>query len=378
MLFTLKKFRRQLNKRLYHPLNRIELSKDNLINNYQYLSTLKPHIQIAPVLKSNAYGHGLIEIASILDKLNPPFFCADSLFEAYELKNANIKSPILITGYIDPRNLRIKHLPFSYAVFDLEFAKTLNTYQPGTKIHLFVDTGMGREGITLEELPEFIRLIKEMSGIKVEGLMSHFASADETDFPQTNLQIANFDKALEIVKNAGINPKWVHISASAGFLATPNLNCNLARVGKALYGLNPFTPEDHNLKPVLRLLTKIAEIKRLKKGSQIGYNHTHELHQDSLIAILPLGYFDGVDRRLSNQGVIRIENTICPIIGRVSMNITTVDISAVADPFVGQEVEVISPTSTQPNSIVNIAKACHTIPHEIMVHLTSTTRRDIV
>lgn len=378
MFFALKKFRRQLNKRLYRPLNRIELSAENLLNNYQYLLSVKPGVSVAPVLKSNAYGHGLVEIATILDKKTPPFFCVDSLFEAYELKKADIKSPILITGYIDPFNVKIKTIPFSYAVFDIDFAKALNSHQPGTRIHLFIDTGMGREGITLADLPQFLTEIKQLSRLNIEGVMSHFASADEKNSSQTIKQLENFNKAVQMIKEVGLDPKWIHLSASAGLIGNSLGNCNLSRVGLSIYGYNPFNLVDNNFKPVLRLTTKIVQLKRLPKGSPIGYNHTYFLEKDSTIAILPLGYFDGVDRHLSQKGVVKVGGEYCPIIGSVSMNITTIDVSSIKDPVVGQEVEIISRDPKALNSIGNIAKTVETMPYEIMVHLASTTRRDIL
>ena len=146
--------------REYHPLNRIEISRSALVHNYQYLSNLNKKILIAPVLKSNAYGHGLVQVAKLLDPLGAPFFCVDSIYEAYELLKAGIKTKILIMGYIDPENLKVKKLPFSYAVYNEEQLKVINKYQKGAGIHIKFDSGMHRLGITIDELSKFINTLK--------------------------------------------------------------------------------------------------------------------------------------------------------------------------------------------------------------------------
>lgn len=374
----------QLFRKPYHTLNKIEISKDNLIQNYKYLSSLSKKVRVAPVIKSNGYGHGIIEVAKILDSLDTfhvssrPFFCVDSLYEAYELLKADIRTPILIMGYTDSENLKVKKIPFSYAVFDLETAEILNDHQPGCGIHIFVDTGMNREGIQIEDLPNFLKNLRGFKNLKIEGLMSHLASADNSKDPLNKIQITNFKKALQICKKNQINLKWIHLSNSDGLLNyVPTWNVgiqNMARVGLALCGIS----HDHNLKPVLTLKSKIIQIKKLKKGMRVGYSGTFTAKKEMLLGVLPLGYYDGLDRRLSNKGSVLVNGTICPIIGRVSMNITTVDLSKLDNPYIGQEVIVYSDNPKDPNSIENAAKLCKTIPYVILVHLAASIKRVII
>lgn len=359
----------------YLTLNRLEISKENLLHNYKYLSSLNRRVKVAPVIKSNGYGHGIIEVAGILDNANTPFFCVDSLYEAYELLKADIKTPILIMGYIDPQNLKVKKLPFSYAVFDLETAEILNDHQPGCGIHIFVDTSMHREGVPINELPHFLEEIKKLPNIKVEGLMSHLASADDKKDSLNKIQIKNFKKALEICKNSGIRPKWIHLSNSDGLLNhLPTWNVgiqSMVRVGLALYGIS----HDTNLKPVLTLKSKIIQIKKLRRGDRVGYSGTFTAKKEMLLGVLPLGYYDGLDRRLSIKGSVLIDGTICSIIGRVSMNLTTVDLTNVSDPYIGQTVFVYSNDPKDANSIENAAKLCKTIPYDILIGLAASTKR---
>lgn len=355
---------------LYHPLNVIELTQRNLLQNYKYLSSLNKNTKIAPVLKSNAYGHGILEVGKILDKVNAPFFCVDSLYEAYQLFRANIKTPILIMGYIDPKNLQVKKLPFKYAVFDLDLAKAINKYQPAAKVHIFVDTGMNREGIRLNDLPQFLKELKKFKNIKIEGLMSHLASDSKKQFN-------NFLYARKIIEREGIKTMWLHILNTQGLLYTSDVSSNLARVGLALYGID--SPGKHpKLKPVLSFKTKLIQIKKIKKGERVGYGGTFKASHESIIGILPAGYNDGVDRRLSNKGVATIDKVECPIAGKVSMNITTIDISKVKNPKLGQELTIYSDHPKDVNSLENCAKICDTIPYDLLVKLHPSTKRIIV
>lgn len=379
--------RRVLRINTYYPLNLIEISQQNLIRNYKYLSSLNKKTKIAPVLKSNAYGHGLNLVAKILDSglrqndkgSGIPFFCVDSLYEAYELLKAHVKTPILIMGYIQPENLKVKKLPFSYAVSTLDVAQAISKYQPHAGVHLFVDTGMNREGVPFDELPEFLESLPEH--LNIEALMSHLASSDDLKDPLNKTQIKNFQKALEICHKNGVYPKWVHLQNSDGLLYTSDVSTrlgtiphrvwNVSRVGLALYGIF----QDPHLKPVLTFKSKIIQVKKLQKGDRVGYSGTFTAKKPLTLGVLPLGYYDGVDRRLSNKGFVTADGTPCRIIGRVSMNITTIDLTKVTNVTIGQTVTVYSSNPADPNSIANAAKLCKTIPYDLLVHLASSTKR---
>lgn len=364
------------------PLNKIEVSKKALISNYEYFSSLNPQVKIAPVLKSNAYGHGLKEVSKIVDELNPPFICVDSLYEAFLLRKAGVKSEILIMGYIDPRSVKRKEMDFAYCVFDSEQVKVIHDHQQNPKIHIFVDTGMHREGILVEDLANFLEQIKEYEQVVIEGVMSHFALTDNVKNPLFKQQVANFKKAIKILNEHSIFPKWVHIGASGAIINKEafkivSQTSNLIRVGKSSYGLSPHI-FDENLKPALKFTTKIVQIKKIKKGDRVGYDGTFIAEKEMTLGVLPLGYNDGLDRRLSSKGIVLIDGVECPIIGRISMNITSVDISNVKSPEIGQEVIVYSNNPLDKNSLENSAKIAGTIPYELMVHLHPSTKRVVV
>lgn len=381
----------------YQPLNSIEISAQNILKNYKYISNISKNISIAPVLKSNAYGHGLIQIAEILDKSNCPFFCVDSIYEAYELLKNGVKTKILIMGYVDPKNLSSKKLPFAYTVWDQETVKKIAKYQPGSSIHIFVDTGMNREGVAIKCevkkpacrqagekckagenncLLHFLSKIKNLPGIQIEGLMSHLASSTKnTYYPK--LQVKNFQKALKICRELDLDPKWKHLAASGGLINGFSDGTNLSRVGRAIYGIDPPGDTKGKLKPALTLKTKIVQIKKVKKGSKIGYDGAYIAKRDMTLGILPIGYNDGADRRLSSLGVVKIGKDFCQIIGRISMNVTTCDLTKITTPVLGQEVIFYSGICSDPNSPEAAAKLCATLPHDILVHLTPSIRREV-
>lgn len=370
--------------RTSHPLNTIFISKDKLLSNYKTLSKINSKIKIAPVLKSNAYGHGLVDVGRILASQSltlqggVSFFCVDSLYEALILRKAKVKSEILIMGYIDPESLKQKKFNFSFAVWDLETAQVLNKYQKGASVHIFVDTGMNREGINVADLQDFLTAMKQFNNLTISGLMSHLACADDPKNPLNALQLKNFRKAKEILKSS-FQPRrlphefWFHLGGSYALLNLSPKDCNLIRVGKALYGIT----NNSNLKPVFCFKSKIVQIKDLKKGEKIGYSSTFTASKNLKIAILPLGYNDGLDRRLSNRGIVLINNVECKILGLVSMNVTVIDISSLKNPFLGQEVTIFSDNPEDKNSITNSAKLCQTISYELLVHLNPSTKRVI-
>lgn len=375
---------RLLRRKKFFPLNKVIVNRNALRHNFKVLQNLHPEAQVCAVLKSNAYGHGLKLVAPVFDSLKMPFLIVDSLYEAYELYKLKVKTPVLILGYTNPENFKVKKLPFHFAAYDLELAKVLNEYQKGGKIHIFVDTGMHREGIQIKDLREFIKQIKKLKNIEIEGICSHFADADnEKSLSTTTDQMIKFKSALKILKSEGIDPKWKHISASAGSFKINNDEINMLRIGKALYGTNPLSAKDKyfgkvKLKPALKFISHIVQIKEINKGDEVGYSYTFEAKNKMKIAIIPAGYYEGLDRRLSNKGVLKIGKTYCPIIGRISMNMTTIDVSKVKNVRVGDEIVVYSDIPEDTNTIYNVALTAGTIPYEIVTKISESVRREVV
>jgi alanine racemase len=376
-------------RRKYKTLNQISVSADALKHNYQFFQKIRPELQIAPVLKSNAYGHGLVEVAKVMDSTpaKPPFIIVDSMHEAYALLKAHIKTPILLIGYTHPDNFKIKKLPFSTVVYDLETIKILHKHQPQMSLHLKIDTGMNRQGIRWDELELFLEKLKQFPHLKLEAVTTHLSDADNPDSEDFNIiQLKRFLTAIQLIKTHGYDLKYKHIAATAGLIKISHPEINMARLGLGLYGISPLEEKDKyyskyqldQLQPALKQESTLIQIKPLKTGETTSYNNTFKAEQNMTIGILPIGYNDGIERRLSNKGTVMIDDIECPILGRVCMNITVGDISEVKNPYVNQKVLVYSNNPQHKNSISNAAQTAGTIPYLILVHLSESTRRKVV
>jgi alanine racemase len=361
------------------PLITVSIDEVALLHNLSEYRQAYPDIQFAPVLKSNAYGHGLIPIARILDRENIPFLIVDSYYEALTLRQNAIKSPILIIGYISPeiiKKSRLKNIYFT--VTSLAQLQSINDIiRHPISIHLKIDTGMHRQGLLPSEIHQAITIIKKSSLLQLQGICSHLADADSKRHKYNKAQLQQWEQSIQFFKTAFADLTYYHISASAGLIHTAKSHHNLARLGLGLYGISTIENTKLSLKPVLKLTSIISGIKFIKKGDTVGYNNTFIAKNDMLIATIPTGYAEGVDRRLSNSGQVEIDGILCPIIGRVSMNITTIDITHIPNIQIGDIVTLISNDHSSPISANAIAKMCDTIPYEILIHIPAYLRREI-
>ncbi|MBV8661220.1 MAG: alanine racemase [Candidatus Dependentiae bacterium] len=318
----------------------IELSRSAIqANALQFKKWLGPITQISGVIKSNAYGHGIVPIAQLYEECeNIASLCVINLLEAVELRQHGIKKPILVIGYLDAfYDLIIEH-SIEIVLYDFAIAQQLNKigqkYNKNIIVHIKFDTGMSRLGITADKLDEFIDQIKTLPCITIKGIFSHFAESYVTT--RTHQQEDIFDLATR--KNL-----IVHISNSHGSLTTKYQHYHFARIGIGLYGyLQRHSPDTQNLlQPVLSLKTRILQIKKVVAGSLIGYDSTYQAASDMTIAIIAIGYAEGLDARLSNCGQVIVNGQLAPIIGRVCMNLTIIDISQISHCKTGQIVTIL-------------------------------------
>jgi len=358
----------------------VRIFKDALHHNLNIYQKLYPKLQFAPVIKSNAYGHGMVEVAKILDHEPKAFFMVDSFYEALVLRRAGIKSKILVLGYCRQEQLlNAKLKDVSFGIIDLQILKNLSAgLKKLLNIHLKIDTGMHRQGILLSEISEAIATVKLNPNIILEGICTHFADADGNDSAFMQSQIQAWNKIVKIFQAAFPKIKYWHASATAGARYADQIDANVSRLGIGLYGINPSPFEKMDLHPALEMVSLISSIKNIPAGEKVGYGITFESKQPMTIATVPVGYNEGVDRRLSNKGFYKIDGKSCPIIGRVSMNISSIDVSAVKDVHLEQEAVVISANPADQNSVENIAKLCGCISYEILVHIPQHLRRVVV
>ncbi|MEA2715640.1 MAG: alanine racemase [Candidatus Parcubacteria bacterium] len=368
----------------YEPLINVEISRKRLLHNLNEFRRIAPHGRVAPVLKSNAYGHGFREVASILKHSDHiPFFVVDSYFEAVALHSDGVRNEILIMGYTRPETIlssRLSHAVFTVAALDtLQHLKETRRRLP---IHLKIDTGMHRHGIMPEEIEHAIDLLAENPLIELKGLCTHLSDADNPDPSFTEGQIKIWNRAVERFRSQCAALDFIHASATDGHRYTNEIESNVSRLGIGLYGLadgRAFSPH-LELAPVMKMKTLITGVKKISRDQTIGYGNTYKAPRDMTMATIPAGYFEGIDRRLSNKGSIGVgsEEIACPIVGRVSMNITTIDISRIPHTEIGTPVTVVGDNPWDRNSIMEMAKAAGTIPYEIAVHVPSHLKRAIV
>jgi alanine racemase len=355
----------------YQPMVEVTIYRDRLLHNLHEYQQKFPHLTFAPVLKSNAYGHGLVLVARILDRERIAFFVVDSYFEAKVLREAGIRSKILIIGFTEPAVIaqnKLKNLNFT--ITSLDQLKLLDTIKNKTTIHLKIDTGLHRQGVLPEELAIALASFRQNNTLILEGICSHLAEAEDSEL--TSKQVAIWHKVVAQVEKEYPDILYKHLAASGG-AETVSEAGNVVRLGRGLYGI----ASSLNLKPTLSMQAVISGVKDVKPGARIGYSGTYIAKKAMKIATVSIGYYEGIDRRLSDKGFMEVNGQMCPIVGRVSMNITAIDVSTVSKVKLGDPVVVISSERGNKNSVESMAELADTIPHEILVHIPQQLRRTV-
>ncbi|MBT1072564.1 alanine racemase [Pelotalea chapellei] len=364
-----------------------EIDLAALRHNFQVVRSSIPRTtEILAVVKADAYGHGFMDISRELEELGVNAFGVAFLAEGIQLRKAGIDKPILLLGGVYPGQER-KCIGYNLStiVFALEQAQTLNQAAGKlfrkAKIHLKVDTGMGRLGIPWNQTPEFLKELAKLPHILLEGIVSHFASADELDESGqhfTKIQTERFLWAVAESRKAKYTPRYIHIANSAAALLKNVSDCNLIRPGIALYGAAP-SPDFQgklDLHPVMRLKSRIAMLKWVEPGTTISYARRFTTSERSLIASVPVGYADGYPRALTNRGEVLIRGQRARVAGTVCMDWIMLDVTAIPDVAVGDEVVLIgSDKSGNRISGEELAQAAGTIPYEIFCGISKRVPR---
>jgi len=362
---------RRIRRALTHdkPLISVSISKENLLHNLRAYQEQYPAQKIAPVLKSNAYGHGLTVIASLLDTEDVAFFMVDSLYEARVLRRAGIKSRIVVMGYVRPESIARSSLKDTdYAVTDIEQLRSLSeTVHKPVRIHLKLDTGMHRQGILPGDLEEAMALIQKNPRLSVVGVATHLADADNADTSFTETQLSLWKESLVQLEAAFPSITYRHASATKGARFSESYPMNALRIGMGLYGYDASFAAD-NLKLVLSMRSFITSIREIPKGDAVGYNASFTTERRSRIATVPAGYYEGVDRALSNVGSLQVNGAPAPIAGRVSMNMVSLDVTDV-EAARGDVVTLISRNPEDPNSVRSMALLAGSTPYVLLTHI---------
>lgn len=351
------------------------------------LSLLREHIgsevKLYPVVKSDCYGHGLELLLDIISEYADGL-CVATPASAMRLRHLGYDGELLsffsACSYSENiRKLSVAELvsaDITQTIVDIEEAKLINEVagrliRGKAKVHLKIDSGMNRSGIPIADTVAMVDFINKCDGLILEGIYSHFASADEEDLSVTERQLGLFK---DIISKCDIsNDVMLHIANSAATIRMPLAHLNMVRPGLAVYGYHSSVCSEDllPLRPCLRVTAPLIQIKDVAMGSSCGYGLTFSFKRDSRIGRIPVGYGDGYPRSLSNKAVVRIKGIEAPVCGRVSMDQLIVDLADVPDISVGDEVEIISDDSAAPNSVGSLARLAGSIPYEITCGLRS-------
>lgn len=325
------------------------------------------------VVKANAYGHGAIETSRTLIRHGVSLLAVFSTEEGVTLRLAGIDVPIVVLGPIFQEQFGdLFAYQLTPVISDPSVLPALGQAAASCEsphpIHLKIETGMGRLGLTHEELVTFVGSHRFPPSLRLEGLMTHLADADGSDPDATEQQISRFNKALKVVLEGGFQISLVHASNSSGTVRFPSAHFSLVRPGIMLYGYHtlPHTIQTPDLRPVLSLKTRIAQLRTVQPGSTVSYNRTFAARRPTRIAVLPIGYANGLSRHLSNRGAVLIHGQRASIAGLVCMDMVMVDVTEIPGTAVGDEAVLIGRQGNDEITASDIAKWTDTIPYEVL------------
>lgn len=352
-----------------------EINLDNLAHNIREIKKIVPDKEIMAVVKADAYGHGALDTVPTLLENGADRLAVAVLTEGIELRRSGIQCPIMVLGFTQPELIdEILRFDIEPSVYSYEFANQLSRMAMRknkiAKIHIGVDTGMGRIGyLPTEDSIKEILQIHNLPNIKIESIFSHFSSADEADKAYTNLQAERYNWFLEKLKEEGMSTPKRNLANSAAIIDMSEYQYEIVRPGIILYGYYPSKEvkyERLNIKPVMSTKTNIVHIKTIKPGEFIGYGRQFKVEKESVIATLPVGYADGMSRLLSGKAKVLIKGQFAPVVGRICMDQCMVDVTDLKDVKFGDEVILIGEDGNNKITADEIGELLGTISYEVV------------
>lgn len=361
------------------------INLDNIAYNVECIQKKLPKdVEIMAVIKADGYGHGAVQVAKTLKKQGINSFAVATVDEAVELREQCIDGRILILGYVFPQDLsEVIEYDITSTVFSYEAAQQLSriamTENRTAKIHIKLDTGMGRIGFLPDE-NSFLEIekISKLPNIKIEGLFTHFARADEKDKTSMNHQIEIFDEFAKRLKKSGVNIPILHYCNSAAVMEKKDGFLNMVRAGIMIYGLYPsneVSRDEFKLKPAMSLESHISNVKEVGPGFTVSYGSTFVTDRNSIIATVPVGYADGYSRLLSNKGRVIVNGEYAPIIGRICMDQFMIDVTDIPNVRRSDTVTLFGRQGDKEISVDEIAEIAGTINYEIVCDINKRVPR---
>ncbi len=352
------------------------------------------NVTVCAVVKADAYGHGALECSRALEAEGAHWLGVTSLDEAIPLRDSNIRSNILLmTGFWrgeENEIVRLHLAPTVWEVWQIESlekaAAALGVSQH--PVHLKVDTGMGRLGVSLEQLPALLTTLTTTKHLKLEGVSTHLAASEVMDAPSVTEQQRNFEMALKMVRQAGLEPQFVHVANTGAVISRRGTWNTMVRPGIALYGYySPFQRAGREVsggtlrmpvKPILTWKTRILSMRDFGPNHALGYNGTYVTRGPAIVAVLPVGYADGFNRQLSNRGRVIVRDHYAPIVGQVSMDLTLVDVTGIPGVSVGDEVILLGMGDGLSVDALEHAKLANSTLYEILCNISKRVPRRYV
>ena len=370
-----------MNKRVSRPVW-VEVDLDHIKYNFNKIKkNVSRETLIMGVVKANAYGHGVNPVAEVLVESGCDRFGVALPEEGKQLREAGFSLPIHVLGEVLPQQLsKIMDYNLIPTISKMETIKQLNMLAQKNgeikKVHIKIDTGMGRIGVLAENALKFISIINDFSNIKIEGLITHFAKADEKDKQYTLNQWEKFQKVINDLEKEGINIPVKHVANSATIIDLPEMQLDMVRPGIMIYGLKP-SAEVNNivLKPALNWKAKIVYLKEVPPGTGISYGATYTTSKKAKIATLPLGYADGYTRLFSNKAEIIVNGKRAPVVGNICMDQFMVDVTHIPEVEIGDEVVLIGKQNQQEITADELADIIGTINYEITCQISDRIPR---
>lgn len=373
------------------PLSWVEINKRALLDNVRsFKSILAPTTKLCAVVKANAYGHGLVECSKIFIEGGAEWLAVHALFEAEILRNAGVTVPIYIIGYVALGTLeQAINLDCRFIVYNDETVEALGKIGKPVNVHIKVETGTHRQGVLLDELPDFIDHIKKYPNITIEGVSTHFANIeDTTNDAYYQEQMGEFKSAIGILEQKGITNIMRHCSAASAALLFPESQFDMVRIGVSLYGMWPsekvkvaykkLHPESTlDFIPSFTWKARIAQIKKIPAGKFIGYGCAHETNRETVMAVIPIGYSDGYVRALSGKSHVLVHEKHAPILGRVSMNNIVVDVTDISEVRLEDEAVLLGKQGNEEITNEMFAAWADTINYEIPTRIPTGVNTNI-
>ena len=372
-----------------YPLVKACIDLDAIQNNIQKLKQITDKkSKFMAVVKADGYGHGAVRVAQKAFQSGADWLGIARLNEAVELRKAGIEAPLLVFGYIHPAQAAmIKDLDLVATVYGLKMAKALSAkaklLNKPIKVHLKIDTGMGRVGMVIEktarkQVLKKIEEIVKLPGIDLKGIYTHFAAADCKDRRYTDLQIELFASLVDDLKKKGIELETCHAANSAGIIGFPGSHFDMVRAGISIYGLYPSGEVDQSkvkLTPAMTLKSIVTAVREVPKGFCVSYGMTHKTRKKTRLASVPVGYADGFSRRFSSNGTLLVKGHRAPVVGRICMDQTMIDVGDIPDVSPGDEVVLIGSQGDETLGADELAERINTINYEIVSALTPRVKR---